>query len=289
MLILDNNNILLPYIEHLNEIREALSQRNAYLFVGAGFSKNAVPKTADVQSSFKTWPAFMEQLAYKLWPGIEGKDLERKIAGNHLYVAQLYGEEFGTSAFYKELLHAVPYKDYVPSTIHSKLIGMDGWKGFITTNQDCLVEQTLEQLHIYHDVVISDLDIATKPAKTKVFKLHGSMERPESIIFTEEQYRTYEQNHPLLHVKVRSIFAEHCVIFVGFSLNDPNFKVIYGWVKDVLQSDYQRKAYAFVFEEEIDPYTKRYWEKRNIILIPILTKGYRNKNCQRNIRKHSCK
>lgn len=273
---MDNDDKLLPYSEHLNEIIAALSKRDAYLFIGAGFSMNAKPKTTDVHSTFKTWTTFMEQLAKRLWPGLNQRELEKKVAGNHLYIAQLYEEEYGTSAFYKELLQAVPYKDFIPSPIHNELIGLDGWKGFITTNQDCLIEQSLERLHIYHDVIISDLDIATKPANTKVFKLHGSMERPESIIFTEEQYRTYEQNHPLLYVKVKSIFAEHCVVFVGFSLTDANFKAIYGWVKDVLQSDYQRKAYAFVREEDIDPYTKRYWEKRNIILLPIFTKQDRN-------------
>lgn len=273
---MDNQDLLLPYKEHIKDIKEALSKDDAYLFVGAGFSMNAEPRTTDVQSGFKTWTAFMEQLAKRLWPNLDSRELEQKVAGNHLYIAQLYEEEFGTSAFYKELLQAVPYKDYIPSSVHKELIGLKGWKGFITTNQDCLIEQTLEQLHVYHDVIISDLDIATKPASTKVFKLHGSMERPESIIFTEEQYRTYEQNHPLLHVKVKSIFAEHCVVFVGFSLTDANFKAIYGWVKDVLQSDYQRKAYAFVKEDDIDSYTKRYWEKRNIILLPIFKKQHQN-------------
>ncbi|WP_042354225.1 SIR2 family protein [Bacillus rubiinfantis] len=273
---MDHQDLLLPYTEHIRDIKQALSKDDAYLFVGAGFSMNAEPRTTDVQSGFKTWTAFMEQLAKRLWPSLDGRELAQKVAGNHLYIAQLFEEEFGTSAFYKELLQAVPYKDYIPSSIHKEFIGLKGWKGFITTNQDCLIEQTLEQLHVYHDVIISDLDIATKPASTKVFKLHGSMERPESIVFTEEQYRTYEQDHPLLHVKVKSIFAEHCVVFVGFSLTDANFKAIYGWVKDVLHSDYQRKAYAFVKEDDIDPYTKRYWEKRNIILLPIFKKPHQN-------------
>lgn len=275
--MLDSKELLLPYKEHLNEIRKALKKNDAYLFIGAGFSMNAELKEAHVQNTFKTWTAFMKQLAQRLWPGLNERELEQKIAGNHLYIAQLFTEEFGTSAFYKELLQAVPYKDYIPSLVHHELIGLEGWQGFITTNQDCLIEQTLDQLHLYHDVVISDIDIATKPASIKLFKLHGSMEQPESIIFTEEQYRTYEHNHPLLYVKVKSIFAEHCVVFVGFSLTDANFKAIYGWVKDVLQTDYQRKAYAFVMEDDIDPYTKRYWEKRNIILLPIFTKDHRNK------------
>ncbi|WP_029515599.1 SIR2 family protein [Paenibacillus polymyxa] len=265
------------YEEHLKIIKEALEMQNAYLFIGAGFSQNAEPKTVNTETSFKTWPGFMNQLALKLWPNETSDQISSRVAGDHLFIAQLFEEEFGRERFYHELLEAVPYKDYVPSAIHREVMEISDsakWRGFITTNQDCLIEQTLDELHIFHDVIIDDLDLSTKPSPVKVYKLHGSMESPNSIIFTEEQYRTFENNHPLLHLKIRSIFAENIVVFVGFSLTDTNFKSIVGWVRDILTVNYQKKAYAFIFDKDIDVYTYRYWEKRNIILLPISTAGF---------------
>lgn len=263
--------------EHLKIIKEALESEKAYLFVGAGFSQNAEAKTVNPPFRYKNWTDFMIQLAEKLWPNDSSDKITERVAGDHLFIAQLFEEEFGKDQFYKELLEAVPYKDYVPSAIHKELIDISDtakWKGFITTNQDCLIEQTLDEQHMYHDQVVDDLDLSTKLAQLKVLKLHGTMERPSSIIFSEEQYRTYKEEHPLLHLKVRSIFAENIVVFVGFSLTDSNFKSIFGWVRDILSTNYQKKAYAFIFDKDIDDYTRRYWEKRNIIILPISTEGF---------------
>lgn len=259
------------YAEHLNIIRQQLNNNRAVLFVGAGLSRNAEPKYAQVEYRFKTWTGFIEQLGSRLWPELYSNEKEKwrqKINGNHLMVAQLYQEEYGSEAFYHELKKAIPYKDYEPSQLHKELLGLP-WKDIITTNQDQLIEHTLDALHIAHDVILDDLDIPIKTQYHKVYKIHGCMERPASIIFSEEQYRTYELKHPLIYVKMKAIFAEFSVVFVGFSLTDPNFKAIHGWVSDVLGQDFQRKAYAFVMKYEIDPYTKRYWEKRNIILLPV--------------------
>ncbi|MEC1719118.1 SIR2 family protein [Schinkia azotoformans] len=274
------NSYITQYQTHLDYIKQALRKNKIFLFVGAGLSLNAEKKTVQTKERFKSWPEFIEQLGGKIWPDLYENNKEeffRRISGDHLMIAQLFEEEFGRNAFYEELLEAVPYKRYVPSAIHKRLLGKSGWTGFITTNQDCLIESTLDQLHIHYDVVIDDLDIAAKEAATKVYKVHGTMERPSSIIFTEEQYRTYEQLHPLLYVKLKAIFAEYPVVFIGFSLSDPNFKLIHGWVKDVLGTEYQRKAYAFVFEDSIDPYTRKYWEKRNIILIPMKVDAQKGK------------
>lgn len=268
---IDVSNLLETNKKHLDVIKQHLHMNRAVLFIGAGMSLNAEPKHREVVTKFKTWTHFIEHLAKQLWPDEykENKDdFYKKIAGNHLMIAQLFKEEFGYEAFYRELCKAVPYKDYLPSEIHKKLLSLP-WKDYITTNQDLLVEQTLESKYIHHEIVVDDIDIPLKTARHKVYKIHGSMDRPNSIVFTEEQYRTYEKDHPLLYVKLKALFAEYTVVFVGFSLTDPNFKVIHGWVRDVLEGEYQRKAYAFVSENQIDQYTQRYWEKRNIILLPV--------------------
>ena len=227
---------IVDYKGHLELMKNHLNAHKAVLFVGAGFSRNAEPKYAEIKTRFKTWTEFMEQLGSRLWPEIYVDDKDKfweKINGNHLLVAQLFQEEFGIETFYNELLQAVPYRDFEPSQIHKDLLSL-GWRDIITTNQDLLLEQTLEALHQQFDVVIDDLDIPIKNELRKVYKMHGCMTRPSSVIFTEEQFRTYERLHPLMHVKLKAIFAEYTVAFVGFSLTDPNFKAIYGWVSDVL-------------------------------------------------------
>ncbi|OPG16092.1 SIR2 family protein [Ferroacidibacillus organovorans] len=260
---------------HLDLLRSHLNDRKAVLFVGAGLSLNATPKYAGTKANFKSWTSFILQLANRLWAGQSEKEIMNKISGNHLMIAQLYQEEYGSESFYNELLQAVPYRHYEPSQIHKDLLTLT-WRDFVTTNQDLLLEDTLTALHIPFDTVIDDLDIPIKTEHRKLYKMHGCMTRPSSIVFSEEQYRVYENIHPLLYVKLKAIFAEYTVAFVGFSLTDPNFKAIHGWVGDVLSKEYQRKAYAFVLSHEIDRYTQRYWEKRNVILLPVDTRDGRS-------------
>ena|GEM_PF-6779544 len=64
-------------------------------------------------------------------------------------------------------------------------------------------------------------------------------------------------------VKIKQIFAEKTVFFIGFSLTDPNFKKIFLWVNDILKK-YQKKAYAFI--PNADRNEVEYWRDRNIVI-----------------------
>lgn len=260
------------YRTHVENIKKALYNGKAVLFVGAGLSKNAEPVNMDVTSRFESWDELMLRLAKHLWPDLESSTLPSKIHGQHLMVAQQYIEAFGHENFYQEVLQAIPNTEFEPGEIHRKLVRLP-WKAFVTTNQDDLLERALKSELLPHEVVVDDVDIPLKEREPKVFKIHGSIERPASLVFSEEQYRTYPITHPLMFTVLKAIFAEYLVIFIGFSLTDPNFKAIHGWVRDVLGRDHQRRAYAFVFQNDMDNHLQRYWEKRNVILLPVAVSG----------------
>ena len=159
--------------EHLNIIRKQLADRRAVLFVGAGLSLNAEAKHSQVQSRFKAWNELITQLGGRLWPNLSEKELAERVCGNHLLVAQWYQDEFGLEAFYHELIAAIPYKDYKPGQVHRELLSLP-WQDIITTNQDRLIEETLEELYVPYDVVLDDLDIPVKSQSHKVYKIHFS-------------------------------------------------------------------------------------------------------------------
>ena len=91
-------------------------------------------------------------------------------------------------------------------------------QSIITTNWDELLEQTLPQLEVY--VGQSEILFANTQEVGEVYKIHGSLTQPRSLILTDEDYAVYWDSNPYLVAKILTLFVEHPVIFAGYSLQD---------------------------------------------------------------------
>lgn len=60
-------------------------------------------------------------------------------------------------------------------------------------------------------------------SKNLLVKAHGML---SNVILSEQDYNEYEQKFPLILSFIRYVFSKHKVLFIGFSLSDPNFNKI---------------------------------------------------------------
>lgn len=134
----------------------------------------------------------------------------------------------------------------LPSDMHLRLLALP-WKDVYTTNYDTLLERSALRLNeqgrrlysvIRYDEVIG---METPPF---LMKLHGDINEPQSIIISEEDYRTYPSKHKAMINHIQHAIMMNTMVLIGFSGNDPNFLQWLGWVRDALKNN-QRKVYLF--------------------------------------------
>ena len=92
--------------------------------------------------------------------------------------------------------------------------------GVITTNYDTFLEDFFKDFIPYigqEELLFSDLKNIGE-----IYKIHGCSNKPESLIITESDYKKFIEQNPYLAAKLITIFIEHPIIFLGYSLSDQN-------------------------------------------------------------------
>ncbi|NHB84896.1 hypothetical protein G7085_10555 [Tessaracoccus sp. HDW20] len=88
----------------------------------------------------------------------------------------------------------------------------------ITTNWDTMLETHFEGLEVF--VGQQDVLFATTQAVGEIYKIHGSVTDPKSLIVTSEDYTHYWDRNPYLIAKLLTMLVEHPVLFIGYGLGD---------------------------------------------------------------------
>jgi SIR2-like domain len=238
------------------------------LFVGAGLSKHeAKPKPGTPETvKFASWEDLMEAFRQ----GISGGDRNTydRLPADPLRLAELYRVQTSQSALLDLIARKVPSAAFDPGPAHQALRVLP-WAAVVTTNYDDLLERSFEPKRRVCRLVTNE-DV-TKPRRIddiEVIKMHGDLTMRDTIVIAEEDYRTYPGKRAALLVKVKQLLSEHPVLFVGFSLTDPNFvREIDGWIRDTMGA--LRLTAVAIVHSEPTVAERDMWKRRGVTLVVL--------------------
>ncbi|MBQ3511168.1 MAG: SIR2 family protein [Bacilli bacterium] len=204
-----------------SEIINAIKKEELVVFAGAGVStegKNVYKTTlyTDVNDELgenydNTFPQLMTKFC--------SKPNGRRILINRII------ERFEYYKSFSEI-------DNIMKQFFCPLADIYSIKEIITTNWDRQFEEKCNCMPVVYNGDIPLLD----DNKRKVYKIHGSIDNIGTLIITEEDYeRCYnELRENLIGGKVKELLSRKTVVFIGYSLEDEDFRKIWQFIDDKL-------------------------------------------------------
>jgi len=245
----------------LDEIAERLFSGHAAVMVGAGFSRNAVPKD-EALPEFPTWIELSDVFYEKLYEKDQKK--EKKYL-NPLKLALQVETNFGRPALNKMIFDRIPDLYYEPSRLHEKLLKLP-WQDVFTTNYDTLLERASRKVLESRYSLIMNYDDLIYAERPRIIKLHGSLPSTKPFIITEEDYRQYPKKFAPFVNTVQQSLIENALCMIGFSGDDPNFLQWIGWIRDNIGESRASKMY-FIGLDSINQIDRTIFDQRHIIYI----------------------
>jgi hypothetical protein len=152
-----------------------------------------------------------------------------------LQVPLLYSKYFSSGRRTFDLLEQAFKGGFQPNKYHSLLAQLPV-RTFMTTNWDLLLEESLEAspLHPNTRALVDDSDVSSwnEARGSSVLKLHGSIDRLESVIFSEDDYYRRYGSESLIFQLSRVLMSSRSLLMIGFSLGDPFVKLLLRQVRD---------------------------------------------------------
>ena len=107
--------------------------------------------------------------------------------------------------------------------------------GIITTNWDRFLENIFKDFEVF--IGQENLIFSPTQGVGEIYKIHGCCSEPNSLVLTEDDYNNFESRNAYLAAKLITIFTEHPIIFIGYSLQDDNINKLIKSIVTCLSND----------------------------------------------------
>ena len=140
------------------------------------------------------------------------------------------------------------------------------FSSYFSTNWDTLLETVFTNVNGNYPVIYEDEHVSMlKNGDIPIIKLHGCISNPKSIVASVDDYKPFKKTKPLIYAITKVDLASKTILFLGYNLNDVDFKTLYKDLYRILGKKFMGKHMAVTLnptDEEI-----KNWDKEGVPLI----------------------
>lgn len=223
--------------------------------IGAGFSKNAeIPKNKKMLAWDELGNAFADEIEdYKYTNAIDA--------------ISAYCHEYSRTKLVEKLTSLLLINSVKPGKTHKAFCELQ-FDIVCTTNFEFLLEDGYKLINKYCRPIIEEdqLSISTNTENVQLLKLHGDLHHPTRLVATEEDYDSFLSRYPMLSTYLANLLISRTPLFIGYSLDDTDFRQIWQLIKDRLGS---LRRQAYVLKIACSTHEKARFERRGVKVIDI--------------------
>jgi len=215
---------------------DAVKNRQAVLFAGAGISWKAIGFGAQ---------HLRDQLGMQIKRDFQNYDFETRSFED---VCDEYGALNDRVALVDRLAALIP-QNRQPQDSHIAVVKT--FRFTVTTNWDLLFEAAYRSVNQHYQVLCQESDAPMfNYDQHNLLKIHGSADRPASLVATTDDFENYADTHARLIDKVADLLQNNTVLFVGYGLRDENVRHLLSRIRRQRQQ-WTRKAFAVGFYDDV--------------------------------------
>lgn len=111
-----------------------------------------------------------------------------------------------------------------------------------------------------------------KKGRNYIIKMHGDIDDIQNIVLKEDDYLNYSQNHIIIETFIKSLLIDKTFLFVGYSLNDNNLKLIMSYIDFFVKEkrvENRQPHYLVVDKIKDCAHDISYWKNKGVELVDL--------------------